>query len=121
LAELSRGLVAMADEMGPAVWARTVVVVASEFGRTFRENGNRGTDHGHGTTYWVLGGGIKGGRVVGKQQPFQPDTLFQNRDTPVLNDGRAVIGGLLAKHFDLSKAAMQRIFPATEPGDLGLV
>ena len=66
LEELGRGLAAFADEMG-AAWSDTVVVVLSEFGRTFRENGNRGTDHGHGSVYWVAGGGVRGGRIAGEQ------------------------------------------------------
>ena len=65
LGELGRGLAGFAEEIGPA-WSDTVVVVISEFGRTFRENGDRGTDHGHGSVYWVLGGGIKGGRIAGR-------------------------------------------------------
>lgn len=121
LAALSRGLAGFADELGARTWERTVVVVASEFGRTFRENGNHGTDHGHGTTYWVLGGGLKGGRVVGRQQALRADTLFQNRDLPVLNDYRSVLGGLLARHYALSKDALQRVFPGAEPVDLGLL
>ena len=51
-----------------------MVVVISEFGRTFRENGNRGTDHGHGTVYWVLGGSIRGGTVAGEQQTVERST-----------------------------------------------
>ena len=51
----------------------------SEFGRTFRENGTRGTDHGHGSAYWVLGGAVRGGRIVGEQVP-STDTLNQDRD-----------------------------------------
>ena len=66
LDNLGRGLAAYAQEMG-AAWKQTVVVVMSEFGRTFRENGNRGTDHGHGTVYWVLGGDIQGGKVHGSR------------------------------------------------------
>src|SRR5207249_8147318 len=64
LEELGRGLAAFADEQGPA-WQDTVVVLISEFGRTFRENGNRGTDHGHGTVFWVLGRSEE--RRVGKE------------------------------------------------------
>ncbi|MEO6945791.1 MAG: DUF1501 domain-containing protein, partial [Nitrobacter sp.] len=67
LTELGRGLSGFADEIGPEVWRDTVVVVISEFGRTFRENGDKGTDHGHGSVYWVLGGGIRGGQIVGEQ------------------------------------------------------
>ena len=66
LGELGRGIAGFAEEIGPQ-WQDTVVVVLSEFGRTFRENGNRGTDHGHGSVYWVLGGGLKGGRIAGEQ------------------------------------------------------
>ena len=53
----------------------TVVIVISEFGRTFRENGDHGTDHGHGSVYWVLGGGIKGGRIVGGQVAVSRQTF----------------------------------------------
>jgi len=60
LRELGRGLAGFAEEIGPG-WSDTVVVVLSEFGRTFRENGSRGTDHGHGSVYWILGGGVRGG------------------------------------------------------------
>ena len=63
--------------MGDA-WRDTVVVVISEFGRTFRENGNRGTDHGHGSVYWVLGGAVKGGRLAGDQVRVSQGSLFQN-------------------------------------------
>ena len=58
LGELGRGLAGFSEEIGPQMWRDTVVVVISEFGRTFRENGDRGTDHGHGSVYWVMGGGI---------------------------------------------------------------
>ena len=69
LGQLGRALAAYADAMGPA-WKQTTVVVISEFGRTFRENGNKGTDHGHGTVYWVMGGNDASGRTasVGRRQ-----------------------------------------------------
>lgn len=57
IGELGRGLAGFNEEIGPE-WHNTVVAVISEFGRTFRENGDRGTDHGHGSIYWVLGRGI---------------------------------------------------------------
>ena len=119
--ELGRGLAAYADELGPAAWQHTTVMVISEFGRTFRENGNRGTDHGHGSVYWVLGGGLATSGVVGEQIQLNATTLFQNRDYPVLNDYRSVLGGLWRRQFGLSDDALGRVFPGAAPRDLGLV
>jgi uncharacterized protein (DUF1501 family) len=120
LGELGRGLALFADEMGPQ-WNNTVVVVVSEFGRTFRENGNRGTDHGHGSAYWVLGGGVKGGRIAGEQVEVKAATLFQNRDWPVLNEYRALFGGLLRRMYGLNDAQLAQVFPGASARDLGLV
>ncbi len=120
LENLGRGLRTFADTLG-AEWKNTVVVVVSEFGRTFRENGNAGTDHGHGSVYWVLGGSLKGGRVAGAQQRVTAATLFQDRDYPVLNDYRAVLAGLFRRLWGLSPSPLERVFPSTEPTDLGLV
>jgi uncharacterized protein (DUF1501 family) len=120
LTGLGRGLQAFATSMG-AEWNNTVVVVLSEFGRTFRENGNRGTDHGHGTVYWVLGGAISGGRIAGEQQRLERANLFQDRDYPVLNDYRAVLGGLFSSMWSLTAAQLARVFPQTQSVDLKLV
>lgn len=120
LGSLGRGLEVFSQTLG-AEWNNTVVVVLSEFGRTFRENGNRGTDHGHGTVYWVLGGSIKGGTVAGEQQRLARDTLFQDRDYPVLNDYRAVLGGLFRSLWGFSPAQSSHIFQQTVPVDLKLV
>ena len=120
ITDLSRGLDTFAHEMGPA-WKDTVVVVISEFGRTFKENGNRGTDHGHGTAYWVMGGGVKGG-VRGEQVALTgPAALNQGRDWPVLNEYRAVFGGLFQRMYGLDAAQLQRVFPGGQPRDLQLV
>jgi uncharacterized protein (DUF1501 family) len=120
LEELGRGLAAFPSEMGDA-WRNTVVVVVSEFGRTFRENGNRGTDHGHGTVYWVMGGAVRGGRIAGEQLAVRPDTLFQNRDYPVLNEYRAVLGGMFGRMYGLSAARLEAVFPGAATRDVGLV
>lgn len=120
LENLSRGLVSFSQALGEQ-WKSTVVVVVSEFGRTFRENGNNGTDHGHGSVYWVLGGGINGGRIAGEQVGIQRATLFQDRDFPVLNDYRAMLGGLFRSVFALSTGQLERVFPAAVPLDLKLV
>jgi uncharacterized protein (DUF1501 family) len=120
LEELGRGVAAFSAEMG-SVWSETVVVVISEFGRTFRENGNRGTDHGHGSVYWVLGGSVRGGRIAGEQVAVQASTLFQNRDYPVLNEYRAMFGGLFSRMYGLDAAQVDRIFPGTKGKDLALL
>ncbi|MBN8943337.1 MAG: DUF1501 domain-containing protein [Rhizobiales bacterium] len=120
LSELGRALAGFAEEVGPA-WNESVVVVISEFGRTFRENGNRGTDHGHGSVYWVLGGGLKGGRIVGEQVKVDQAQLFQNRDYPVLTDYRALLGGLFQRMYGLDQNGLERVFATVRPRDLGLL
>jgi uncharacterized protein (DUF1501 family) len=120
LSSVGRGLQIFSQALGPD-WNNTVVVVLSEFGRTFRENGNRGTDHGHGTVYWVLGGSIRGGVIAGEQQRLTRETLFQDRDYPVLNDYRAVLGGLFRSLWGLSVSQCSRIFPQAVPVDLKLL
>lgn len=118
--ELGRGLSAIAREMGPH-WSDTVVLVISEFGRTFRENGNRGTDHGHGSVYWIMGGAIHGGLVAGDQVRLTPATLFQNRDYPVLNDYRSVFGGLFTRMYGLDAGQLAKVFPNTSAKNMGIV
>jgi uncharacterized protein (DUF1501 family) len=120
LGQLGRALAAYADAMGPA-WRQTTVVVISEFGRTFRENGNKGTDHGHGTVYWVMGGNVRGGRIAGRQVAVKRDTLFQDRDYPVLNEYRSVFAGLFARLYGLDGTRLARVFPGVSPVDLKLV
>jgi uncharacterized protein (DUF1501 family) len=120
VSELGRGLAGFAEAIGPA-WKDTVVVVLSEFGRTFRENGDRGTDHGHGSVYWLMGGGIKGNRLLGDQVKVAQSTLFQNRDYPVLNEYRAVLGGLVRRIYGLQPDRLQKVFPEVQPKDLGVV
>lgn len=121
LDNLGQGLAAFADGLGEAEWNNTVVVVVSEFGRTFRENGNKGTDHGHGTAYWVLGGKVGGGRIAGRQVAVNAQNLLQNRDYPVLNNYRDVLGGLMRRMYGLSDADLARVFPGAKATDLQLV
>ena len=119
LGELGKGLAAYADEMGPA-WKDSTVIVVSEFGRTFKENGNRGTDHGHGSVYWVLGGAVRGGQILGEQVSVDAAHLFQNRDYPVLNEYRAMLGGLFGRLYGLSSAQLGQVFAEAAPRDIGL-
>ena len=120
LDELGVGLAAFAQEMG-AAWRDTTVVVMSEFGRTFRQNGNRGTDHGHGSVFWVMGGSVQGNQIVGEHVRIEQATLFQNRDFPVLNEYRTVLGGLLQRQYALSSSQIDSVFPGAQARDLGLL
>ena len=120
LNELGRGLAGFAQEVGPQ-WRETTVVIMSEFGRTLRQNGNQGTDHGHGSVFWVLGGSLRGRQIVGEQVRVAQNTLFQNRDFPVLNDYRVVLGGLFARLYGLSLAQSEQVFAGVKPKDLGLL
>jgi uncharacterized protein (DUF1501 family) len=120
LRNLGAGLAAYADALGDE-WNNTVVVVVSEFGRTFRENGDKGTDHGHGTVHWVLGGKVNGGRIAGEQVAVNQQNLLQNRDYPVLTNYRDLLGGLFRRTWGLSESRLQSVFPASRPIDLQLV
>ena len=120
LRELGLGLAAFAQEMGETVWQRTMVVVATEFGRTMRENGGRGTDHGHGGVSIVMGGALRSATVCGEQVPIEAKWLHQNRDLPVLNPLPSVLGGLFTRLYGLSPQAIERIFPGAQPRDVGL-
>jgi uncharacterized protein (DUF1501 family) len=119
LTSLGQGLAGFAEQMGPA-WNQTVVFVLSEFGRTFRENGTHGTDHGHGSAHWVLGGAVHGGRFVGDQVAVTPSTLNQNRDFPVLTEYRGMLGGVFKRMYGLDNARIEQVFPNTVPLELGL-
>ena len=120
LRNLGEGLAAYAAALGNE-WNNTVVVVVSEFGRTFRENGDRGTDHGHGTVHWVLGGKVNGGRIAGEQVAVTQENLLQNRDYQVLNNYRDVYSGLLGRIWGLRGNQLQDVFPQAKPRDLQLV
>jgi uncharacterized protein (DUF1501 family) len=91
----------------------------SEFGRTAREDGNGGTDHGHGNVMMVLGGKVQGGKVYGRWPGLEAEQLFERRDLAVTTDYRDVLGELVARH--LGQKADQ-VFPGFTPGQpLGLV
>src|SRR5580698_9241787 len=110
LNSLGKGLATFATALGDE-WNNTVVLVLSEFGRTFGENGNAGTDHGHGSVYWLLGGSINGGRIAGEQLKVNRENLFQDRDSPVLNDYRSVLAGVFAGMWGLNAQQLGVVFP----------
>jgi uncharacterized protein (DUF1501 family) len=90
----------------------TVVVTMSEFGRTARENGNRGTDHGHANVMFVLGGPVKGGKVYGRWPGLDQSQLYEGRDLALTTDFRQVLGEAMARHMGNKNLAM--VFPGYE-------
>jgi uncharacterized protein (DUF1501 family) len=108
LRELGQGLTAFAADLGERI-RDVVVLTMSEFGRTVRENGTGGTDHGHGTAMLVLGGGVKGGRVVGRWPGLDGGGLYQDRDLAVTTDFRHLFGEILSRH--LGARDLDAIFP----------
>ena len=116
LAQLDAGLVALRQGLGDA-WGQTVVLAMTEFGRTVRMNGTKGTDHGTGTVAFVLGGHVAGGRVQANWPGLAQDRLFENRDLQPTCDLRGVAKGLLGQHLGLGELALARVFP--ESRDVG--
>ena len=93
-------------------WRDTVVVVATEFGRTVRINGTEGTDHGTGTIALLAGGAVKGGRVIANWPTLKPVSLYEGRDLAPTTDLRAVIKGVLSDHLGISENALaSSVFP----------
>lgn len=110
LSPLALGLAQLAKRLGP-MFDDTVIVVMSEFGRTVRENGNRGTDHGHGNALWVIGGGVTGGRVLGDWRGLSAGALHEGRDLPVTTDFRAVLAQVAEQHLRLDARQLAHVFP----------
>jgi uncharacterized protein (DUF1501 family) len=87
----------------------------SEFGRTAQENGNNGTDHGHGDVMFVMGGPVRGGKVYGNWPGLEKEQLYEGRDLAVTTDFRAVLSELVTGH--LGTADIAQVFPGFKPGD----
>jgi uncharacterized protein (DUF1501 family) len=121
LREFGNAIAAFARDLGSRM-ADVTLVTLSEFGRTARENGNRGTDHGHANVMLLLGGGVRGGRVYGRWPGLAADRLYEGRDLAVTTDFRDVFAEILAKRLDVPD--LGAVFPgyACDPGRrLGLV
>jgi len=114
LRPLGEGLVSLVHALGPA-YQHTVIVVMSEFGRTVRENGNRGTDHGHGNVMWVAGGRVRGGKVYGQWPGLGESELYQGRDLAVTTDFRAVLSAVIRRHMRIGGTRMQAVLPGFSP------
>jgi uncharacterized protein (DUF1501 family) len=97
-----------------AHWRDTVIVVATEFGRTARINGTEGTDHGTGTIALLAGGAVKGGRVISDWPTLRPASLYEGRDLAPTTDLRAVVKGVLSDHLGLAERVLaERVFPGS--------
>jgi uncharacterized protein (DUF1501 family) len=118
LGEFGQGLAAFWRDMGDRM-TDVAVVTMSEFGRTARENGNRGTDHGHANCMFVMGGAVKGGKVYGKWPGLENEQLYENRDLALTTDFRDVLGELVKEH--LGNGSLDAVFPGYGPKFLGLV
>jgi uncharacterized protein (DUF1501 family) len=108
LDDFARGVAALVTDLGDRM-ADTVILTMSEFGRAVGENGNRGTDHGHGNAMMVIGGGARGGKVFGLWPGLAPEKRYEGRDLAVTTDFRDVFGEIVVRHLGVSDP--QSIFP----------
>ncbi len=108
LREFGQGLAALYRDLGDRM-EDVLVLTMSEFGRTARENGNAGTDHGHANVMFLLGGDVKGGKVYGQWPGLAPEQLYQGRDLALTTDFRDVFAEVLVRHLGSSHA--DAIFP----------
>ena len=112
--EFSQAIAAFWTDLGNLA-ENTVVVTMSEFGRTARENGNRGTDHGHANVMFVLGGPVQGGKVYGNWPGLLPHQLYEGRDLAVTTDFRQVLSE--AVHTHLGSKELEKVFPGFDKAD----
>jgi uncharacterized protein (DUF1501 family) len=118
LRQFGSSLAAFARDLGDKM-EDVVIVTMSEFGRTVNENGNAGTDHGHGNVMMVLGGSVRGGRLCGDWPGLEPELLYQRRDLAVTTDFRDVLGELVSGHLGQN---VNQVFPGYTPRmSLGLL
>jgi len=119
LRQFGMALAGFSQDMGDRM-EDVVLVTMSEFGRTAQENGDNGTDHGHGSLMMVLGGPVRGGKVYGRWPGLQKEQLYEGRDLDVTTDFRAVLGELVSGH--LGQKDIAQVFPGFKPGEqLGLL
>ncbi len=110
LKPLATSLSNLAYGLGP-LYSRTTIIVMSEFGRTVKENGNNGTDHGHGNVMWLLGGGVPGGKVYGRWSGLKESDLYEGRDVPATTDFRDILCYMLSNNLAISKKSLANVFP----------
>jgi uncharacterized protein (DUF1501 family) len=108
LRDFAQALAAFATDLGERL-SDVVVLTMSEFGRTIRENGSAGTDHGHATAMLVMGGPVRGGRILGPWPGLEPANRFEGRDLAVTTDFRDLFGEVLTRH--LGATDLTAVFP----------
>ncbi|MGC4051445.1 MAG: DUF1501 domain-containing protein [Paludibaculum sp.] len=113
LREFGQALAAFHRDLGDRM-EDIVLVTMSEFGRTARENGTRGTDHGHANVMFAMGGGIHGGRVAGRWPGLETEQLYEGRDLAVTTDFRGVLSEIVTAH--VGRTDLQTVFPGFRPG-----
>jgi uncharacterized protein (DUF1501 family) len=110
LSDLADGIAALAQDLGDRM-ADTIILTMSEFGRTVAENGNRGTDHGHGNAMMLIGGRVKGGTIYGAWPGVREEQRHDGRDLKVTTDFRDVFGEVVMRHLGADEKAAARVFP----------
>jgi uncharacterized protein (DUF1501 family) len=114
LGKLGDGLAALTKAIEP-IYQNTAIVVMSEFGRTFKQNNDGGTDHGHGNVMWVLGGKVHGGKVHGDWPGLSNNQLYQGRDLAITTDFREVISDVLQHHLKIDNTKLNQVLPNYHP------
>jgi uncharacterized protein (DUF1501 family) len=112
LDDFARAIAALVTDLGDRM-ADVVVLTMSEFGRALQENGNRGTDHGHGNAMMILGGGVRGGKVYGRWPGLTADKRYEGRDLAITTDFRDVFAEIVVRHLGLADA--RPVFPGFTP------
>lgn len=118
LSDFAQCVNALVTDLGDRM-ADVVILTMSEFGRTARQNGSGGTDHGHAGCLFVIGGAVKGGHVHGRWPGLEPEQLNEGRDLALTTDFRSVFGEVVRKHLGATR--LDAIFPGFTPGELGLL
>lgn len=120
LSDLDLGLASLKKTLGEH-WNNTVVAITTEFGRTAKENGTGGTDHGTGTTLFLAGGAVKGGKVMGTWPGLACDALFESRDLMPTSQTFSWLGNILTQHWQLTPSQLENVFPGVTPYKYSLI
>jgi uncharacterized protein (DUF1501 family) len=113
LGQFAQGLYALVTDLGPARMQDVLVLTMSEFGRTVRQNGTLGTDHGHANAMFVIGGAVRGGKVYGQWPGLKDEQLYEGRDLALTTDFRDVFGEVASRH--LGAVDLKKVFPGYTP------